>query len=161
MYSKYLNRNVNFEYALEYTKNKEEVKEEIKEIKDKKQPIISKPVIKKETKTMVEITGKRVNNRYNNLNNQDTPINVINKEVLIKDVFGYELKEVLKYLYVRMQLSDTKRKAIIAWDNLEVLMNNSIKDKESLKKVINLLTIISDNKLLKIDLDKEKVKKYI
>ena len=60
-----------------------------------------------------------------------------------------------------MQLSDTKRKAIIAWDNLEVLMNNSIKDKESLKKVINLLTIISDNKLLKIDLDKEKVKKYI
>ena len=115
--------------------------------------------IKKEKK-IVEVTGKRVS-RYDNVNSKPTPINVVENKVLIKDVFGYELLEVQKYLYVRMQLANTRVKAIKAWDNLETLMEKDINDKKSLDKIIKILKTISDNKLLDIEYNENKVKKYL
>ena len=82
------------------------------------------------------------------------------KGPLIKDVFNKELSEVCKYLYVRMQGYNTRAKAIVAWDNLEILMYSSIYDKERLVKVIKILETISDNNLLDFKVDKKKLAKY-
>ena len=127
-----------------------------------KEYVIPKKEEKKEKKEkkILEISGNRVNNRYNTINDKPTPINVINNKVLIKDVFGYEIIEIQKYLYVRMQLADTRVKAIRAWDNLEVLANRDINDKASLEKIIKLLKVISTNKFLDIEYNENKVKKY-
>ena len=164
LYGKLLHRQIDFDLVKEL-ENKEEEKVNIEKVEVKEEiptAVMNVPVrkVKHEKKMVGSEGGKRVT-RYSNVNNKPTPINVVKNEVLIKDVFGYELKEVEKYLYVRMQMPSTRVKAIKAWDNLEVLESRNVKDKESLEKIIKLLKVISDNKLLDIEYNSEKVKKYI
>lgn len=86
---------------------------------------------------------------------------VIESNLLIKDLFKEQVLEISKYLYVKMQGVKTQAKAIKAWDRFEVLINKPVTDKESLKRMIELLKRIEKSDEIEINLNEKKYAKYI
>ena len=117
--------------------------------KEKKQPII------------IERQGVKVNSRYKNTRN-DTKVNTtIDKKPLIKEVFSDEILEIGKYLYIKMRNIETREAAIIAWDNLEVLINKPITDKYALEKISYIIKKIEELSLLDIKYNENNIKKHL
>ena len=122
------------------------------------------PSAKKEKKqsTIISRECTRVSSRYSNVQNINvTTNNIVDKEVLIKDVFSDEVFEIGKHLYVRMRNLETRDIAIAAWDNLEVLINKPITDKYALGRIIYIIKRIEKLSLLDIQYNENKIKKHL
>ena len=167
-YSSILNRYVNFLKIDELNSTKEEssvsqLKPEV-ELKEEtilpNKKIIEPKKIKQDNSKMVEVVGTRVNSRYSNTNSSNN-VNSQKHTILIKDVLSNELNEIGKYLYVMMQLPDSRKNAIKAWDNLENMAYKPITDKETLRKLINIILKVSVEHPEIVDADSRKLVKLL
>lgn len=79
---------------------------------------------------------------------------VINLEnVKIKDVFANEISEIQKYLYVQMNILQTK-KSIDIWDRFDILIDKNVTDYNALSRFIQIATIVENNcSYTNIDID--------
>lgn len=165
-YAKLLNREVNNELITELQAKKEEKHPEIvvniqTPIKKKESTNFStKPSVKRIAK-YAEIIGTRVNSRYNNVNKSTNTNNAKQHTVLIKDVLSTELNELGQYLYVMMQLPDSRKNAIKAWDNLENMAYKPVSDKETLRRLLNIILKVSVEHPEIVDADSKKFVKLL
>lgn len=147
IYSKLLDTNINSKLAMEH-KKKEMTKPKKSEIVVTKKAVIKEPIVEKKKyikvvdNKMVSVVGNRVNSRFNNTTNNKT-VNMQKHTVLIKDVLSTELNEIGRYLYVMMQLPESRKNAIKAWDNLENMAYKPISDKETLRRLLNIILKVS------------------
>ena len=167
-YSSILNRYVNFLKIDELNSTKEEssvsqLKPEV-ELKEEtilpNKKIIEPKKIKQDNSKMVEVVGTRVNSRYSNTNSSNN-VNSQKHTILIKDVLSNELNEIGKYLYVMMQLPDSRKNAIKAWDNLENMAYKPVSDKETLRRLLNIILKVSVEHPEIVDADSRKLVKLL
>ena len=148
----------NNEKQYEFKQTKKVVVEQIKpvkkvEIKEFKQA--NKVVVEKIKETEIVRKPKEKNKVHSNSTTQvkkeKKPINLEN--VKIKDVFDNEVFEIQKYLYVQMNLDQTRKTADL-WDRFSVLIDKSVSDYSALSRFVQIATIINNNSLYtNIDID--------
>ena len=119
-----------------------------------------KKAFNKKTVKYKEVIGNRVNTRYNNTN-KSNGVNNQKHTILIKDVLNTELNEIGRYLYVMMQIPDRRKDAIKAWDNLENMAYKPITDKETLKKLLNIILKVGVEHPEIVDADSNKFVKLL
>ena len=165
VYSKLLNTSIDPNLAIKHKKEENKTKEVKISVTDKaviKEPVVEqKKYIKVVDNKMVSIVGNRINSRYNNTNSNNKTINMQKHTVLIKNVLSTELNEIGRYLYVMMQLPESRKNAIKAWDNLENMAYKPITDKETLRKLINIILKVSVEHPEIVDADSRKLVKLL
>jgi len=176
IYSDILNTKIDFNMISEYKERNDSKKQQVKEINAikkvenvkeiPKKEITLKTINKKksvEDNKIISIVGTRVNSRYANTNNSniDNQNNNTNHVLLIKDVLKNEIDQIGMYLYVMMQDSDIRSKAIRAWDNLENMVYKPVTDKKTLEKLINILFKVSNDHPEIVDADSKKLIKLL
>ena len=93
---------------------------------------VSKPIKveqRKENKPIVVVPVKK-----------EVKPEVINYNILIKDLFSREVTEISKSIYVQMIKPSRYKDAAKAWDNFEVLVEKPIGDKEALRRFVSIIS---------------------
>ena len=143
LYSDYLNCTVNINLAKTKTIPK------VEEIKiDSKPSVVAKvPDARKKSiyKPQQITTVKNCRyNRYNNPNSCngskiDNVTETIVKNKKIKDIFPREILVIGAYIYVEMNSINNQRRAIMAWDNFECLIEKSSNDTHAMGRIVAII----------------------
>ena len=106
-------------------------------------------VSRKPEKRMIVVEGKPVTARYQQIySSAQVPVKVDStssqsaKELKIKDIFGTEMFEIGKLLYVEMQKPRNVKRGLRAWDTLENLKEKSTTDEWALRSALSLINRI-------------------
>ncbi|MBO5096257.1 MAG: hypothetical protein J6B98_05235 [Bacilli bacterium] len=90
----------------------------------------TKKPVQEQVKPVVEVVKK-----------EKKPINL--EGIKIKDVFHNEIIEIQKYLYVQMNLDQTKKTTDI-WDRFSILIDKNVTDYKALSRFVEIATIINN-----------------
>jgi len=166
-YRKYLKCELNFKLSSElFEKMKEEnsVIEPVKKIENV--GIITRKEVKEMKKDITSKNNLKIVNQQSSSNTiaveskKKIVKEKINRPITIRNVFEKEVLQIGAHLYLKMQNSESRKTAVEAWDNLQLLIEKPISDEEALNKILNIFEAIKDDNRFNIKVDEKRYSKY-
>ncbi len=121
-------------------------------------PVHNKKQTKKTTSKMIEVVGQK--NTKSHMTSQNSSVHTSNN-ILLKDVFAYELYEIGRYLYCAMQNETMRSTAMHVADILEDISLKDIHEPNAFQNMVYKLRVVQKEFMkyfpLSISLDDEKI----
>ena len=162
-YGKIINASIDYDAKYEKPEEKEQKINNIERVIKKND--INIPVKKEIIKSkMCSSYGNNIN-RYNNINSNnsknDSKPNSNQNVLLIRDAYHSEVMDIASYIYSRTYDIDNKESWTRKLDHFLALVEYPIDNKEKFNEFIHILIAFNNQKLLRNQLDTNKLKKKI